>query len=89
MENDIFLKNLEIDKLTASYKSLETKYQELETQYKQLQSRNPTVFKCTLCEDNFTSKNDLKAHIKDKHAGSLKCDVCGKYLMKNGSLMRT
>ena len=78
MENDISLKNLEIHKLTASYKSLATKYQELETQYKQLQYRNPTVFKCTLCENNFASKNDLKAHSKNKHAGSLKCDVCGK-----------
>ena len=78
MENNIVLKNLEIDKLTASYKSLATKYQELETQYNQLQYRKPSAFKCTLCEDKFASKNDPKVHIKDKHAGSLKCDMCGK-----------
>ena len=78
MEKEVSLKNIEIDKLTASYKSLAIKYEDLETQFKQLQSRNPSTFKCTLCEDNFASKNDLKTHIKDEHAGSFKCDMCRK-----------
>ena len=88
----------ELSQLKVDFTGLQLKINELLEKHNYLEQEhnkceNTTmttkpVLKCNLCELVFQRAGGLKKHRNNNHRDNkqIKCEECGKYLMKNGNI---
>ena len=70
-----------IKDLKATLEDIIEKYKNQEKNAKENLIRNASVYRCNICDENFSTPDDLRRHIKDEHTkrnGKFVCEVCEK-----------